>query len=80
MMPQLSMMRRRKSKIIFVNQATTLVNVKGGKLVERRKNEPVLVLPPLLVRRKKQSYQCMKITVLFLGPTHFLQLGNLAIF
>ena len=35
MMPQLSMMRRRKGEIIFVNQATTLMNVERRKLVKR---------------------------------------------
>ena len=47
MMPRLSMMRRRKCGIIAINQAMTLANVEKGKLVKRRKNKSVLVLPPL---------------------------------
>ena len=52
MMPQLPMMRRRKAAITIANQAMTLVNVKRGKMVKRRKNKLIFKLPPLLVKKK----------------------------
>ena len=41
------MMRRRKDATLVVNFSMTLVNIENGKLVKRRKNKSVLVLPPL---------------------------------
>mgnify|MGYP006889261874 CR=1 FL=1 len=43
------MRRRRNDAIIVINQAITLENVEKGNLVKRRKNNLVLILPPLLI-------------------------------